>query len=736
MPHSVLASRYVVVAAVLGGALFAACGSSSESMFSGGNADSGTNGSSGSSGNFVDPNGDGGTSPGTTVTALVFDPAAQTIVVDGSGPKTATYKLHATLPGGSVVDVSPESLQFDRPDLASAATGNPVTLTAGGEYAGTGKLHAIYGGVEALADLTVQIAHKDVGAGVTPTIQAALDAAGLGQDPAVSTFRYPYDKTVFPLGITSPLVMWDAPVSGDVYKLHLEQATYTYDLYATVNGLGQLRVDQTVWDRITASNTGDPLKVTLSRYSMANKTAYAAATQSYTIAPVSLRGAIYYWTASQLNGVRQGHIARIRPGSGSLPEPMSTGRSDQCMGCHAVSADGSTLAAAIEAAPTGDPATSPYTNGWKNGRAWASFDLPAGTVRKQTTMHGGNLALTPDGKYTVFGGRMQTNAQASSNTWQAGSKYMTLADTKTGDIVVASGLDDVQIAAGAGLAMPAFAPDGKHLAAVEFTGAANELRDNVLPNSVSIVIFGFDQATLKFTATPTRLPVASFAPYAATGIGYPSFTPNGKYVAFHVGNHSTGCFNDVGYGNCDDGTRHRGAIWYQATDGTGQPVRLAALDDPPAAGDKELTVEPTFNPVERGAYSWVVVTSMRDWGNKLTGAAINGKRRLWVAAIDTATGATDPSHPPFYLEGQEDSPNMRGFWTLAQCTPTPAPGAGGGQCSAGFECCSGFCDKGVCVDVSKIACTGIGGECTSSGDCCNPSSVSCVDGRCSANVVK
>jgi len=128
---------------------------------------------------------------------------------------------------------------------------------------------------------------------------------------------------------------------------------------------------------------------------------------------------------------------------------------------------------------------------------------------------------------------------------------------------------------------------------------------------------------------------------------------------------------------------------------------------------------------------------MRDWGNKLTGTANNGKRRLWVAAIDpTSSSAPDPSHPAFYLEGQEDSPNMRGFWTLAQCLPTPQAGAGGGTCAAGFECCSGFCDKGVCVDVSTLACQGLGGSCTSAADCCNPSAVNCVDGSCKADVPK
>lgn len=690
--------------------------------------------------------GDGAPSP---VATAGFDPPQVTIATDGVTPASTTLTLKATLKDGTVVAVSPQSLQFDRPDLAAATNGLPVSVTASGAFAGKGKLHGIYGGVEAVADVTVTVARRVVGSGVDPAAVTALDGAGLAADPSLTALRYPYDKTVFPLGLTAPLLMWDAPTpSGDVYKVHLEEGGYTFDSYQVVAAPAQLRIDQTVWDRLTASNGGDPLKVVVSRYATQTKTAYASASEAWTISPASLRGAIYYWTASKItnNGPQQGHIARIRPGTGAQPEPLSSGQADPCMGCHAVSADGSTLAAAVDTAPTGDHKTYPYTNGWKNGRAWASFDLPSGTVRKQTTYYGGNLALTPDGAYTVFGGRAKTDTGAI----QAGSKYLSLADTKTGTIVTTSGLDGIQLADAAyGVMMPAFSPDGKSLAVVE---SAGDLRDNVIPDSKQILLFAFDRATLTFAATPTRLPLATFAPYTAGGIGYPSFTPDTKFVAFHVGNHSTGCFKDA-FGNCDDGAQHRGSLWLQGTDGTSAPSRMSAASDPPAAGDREQSVEPTFNPIQRGGYSWVVFTSMRDWGNKLTGTANNGKRRLWVAAVDGTPGAGDASHPAFYLEGQEDSPNMRGFWTLAQCTPTPlAPGDGNdagapdggdggdagtsGTCSAGFECCSGFCDKGVCVDVSTVACKGLGESCQTSADCCNPASVSCVAGVCTANVPK
>jgi hypothetical protein len=163
---------------------------------------------------------------------------------------------------------------------------------------------------------------------------------------------------------------------------------------------------------------------------------------------------------------------------------------------------------------------------------------------------------------------------------------------------------------------------------------------------------------------------------------------------------------------------------------------------------------------------------MRQWGNQPWPASLltqfptcadpagstththcNAKRRLWLAAVDTTIGTTDPSHPAIYLEGQEPTdatqwtPNMRGFYTLAPCIPTATPGADGGMmtmadagstrgpppgtpCTAGFECCSGFCQNSMCVEPNSLSCVGLGGMCMSSGDCCNSPAVACINGFC------
>ncbi|MDB4993204.1 MAG: hypothetical protein JWM74_636 [Myxococcaceae bacterium] len=634
----------------------------------------------------------------TNVDSVFFDPPTATITVDGITPQSANYTLKAKLLDGTTTSVAPQAIQFDRPDLAKYTGSTPIVLTSNGPYAGKGILHGVYGGKSATAELHVIVHAKEIGPGVAGNAITALDAANLPADPSVTSLLYPYDKTVFPLGLASPLLMWTAPKANDVYKIHFEELNYSYDAYYVVGATGQLRAAQAGWDHLTASNTGDVVKVSLSRWDSTANKAYASAKEDWTIAPASLRGAIYYWTTSA-----GGHMSRIRPGTGTAPEVLNGGK---CMGCHAVSADGSTLVASVE---NGTVVTEP--GGAKKNdpglqRNWISFDLPAATTRYSSNRFSGNVALTPEGKYVVFG-----------------SQTLRLAETASpGTEITGTGLDTVALDTGMdGLMTPAFSPNGKKLVAVEGKGSWYH---NLTGGK--IVTLDFDATTKKFTNL-TSLAPASMFPVAQRGISYPSFTPDSQYIAFHVGDYPTGCDAQ----GCDDAAKQIGSLWLQNTNGAA-PINLATLNDSsPKAADDNLSLEPTFNPVERGGYSWVVFTSMRDWGNKLTGVANNGKKRLWVAAIDKTVGTVDPSHPAFFLEGQEEATtNMRGFWALAACTPTK----GGGACTGGFECCSGFCDQGVCVDPSALACKGIKDTCTVKEDCCNPSVVDCIQGKCDVKV--
>jgi hypothetical protein len=639
--------------------------------------------------------GDGGNGNGdsgyATLASLAFNPASATVLLDGGSPETASFVLVATLSNGVMQTVTADSLQFDRPDLATLTNASPATLTASGPFAGTGHLHAVYKGLGAQASLTVVMTAVDVGTGVTGANIGAFDGGSLSQDPALTSLLYPYDQTYFALGLTSPLLMWNAPNANDVYWVHLQQNDFTFDGYYVVAPPAQQPVPQDVWDEITSSNQGDPLHLVLSRLDANTGLAYQSATEAWTIIGASLRGTIYYWTTTGT-----GNMSRISPGTGAAPVILNGGI---CQGCHAVSADGTTLVAAVEGQTAIDNPS--------DSRAWTSYDLPADTVRIASDLFGGNVAVNYDGKYVV-----------------AGFDPLKLEDSTLGTAIPDAGLWSVPLEPGmVSLAHPAFAPDGQHFAAVQSNN------NWYLWTLGTLVTMDFDELAPAFS-NPRNL--ADFSAFDAgqQAVAYPSFSPDSQWLAFHVGDYASGCHD-----SCDATTTDLGALYIQNVSGT-SPVRLDKLTDAvPLAEDRNHSFEPTFNPIERGGYFWLVFTSTRDWGNRITGTPTSGKKRLWVAAIDADGGTTDPSHPPFFLQGQEeDTMNMRGFWALSSCTPTPGADAGvdAGTCAAGFECCSGFCRNGVCVDVNQVQCAGLGEACAVNMDCCNPTVVTCNSGACIA----
>lgn len=705
-------AQVVLVVAVGYAGVVAACGSSADSTFG-----NGTDGGSqdGAGGNFGDGGGFNNGDSGPEFTSLAFDPPTATIVVDGTGPKTASFTLKGTRADGSTVDVTPQSVAFDHPGIATVTAAEPAVATANGPYGGVGQIHAVYNGQSATATLTVQVKVVEIGTGVSGAAVTALNgvAATSPNDPsnASGLLLYPYDQTVWPLGLASPTLQWGAPATGDVYRLHYEEADYTFDGYYTLAALpGRMNLAQSHWDQITASNGAgagsDPLKFKLYRYNGTN--AYLDAAESWTIAPASVNGAIYYWTTS--NG---GGLTRIQPGAGSVPTAVDSGK---CMGCHGVSADGTTLVASVE---TGE---STY-------RSWVSYNLQPGAIpavrNKDSNLYGANIAVNHNGKYVVFGGKEDGPPTASTSGLHFG-------DATTGLEVAGSGIDTwATTSTVAGWTPyeyldPAFSPGGGKMASV--------LADAALGTWVKSELFvsDFDESAKTFSAPRSLIAFNNSAFSAAQwAIGYPSFTPDDNWIAFHVGDHGAGCHD-----SCSASTADISALWMISTAG-GTPIKLTSLDDSsPNVNDRNEAYEPTFNPIERGGYYWVVFSSARTWGNTLAGHGTMGDKRLWVAAIDKTIGTIDPSHPPFYLEGQVSSTmNMRGFWTLAACTPTGATNPDGGAvCTAGFECCSGFCDAGVCVDVTQVACKNIGDTCSSPSDCCNSDIVSCVAGKCQQNV--
>jgi hypothetical protein len=508
--------------------------------------------------------------------------------------------------------------------------------------------------------------------GLDALTQTQLKAGG----PADASFQwlYPYDRTVFAHGIVSPTLQFAG--SGDAMSVHITSTFLDYSGYfkpaqSTLN----IALSQKAWQAVTAAVLGtDTVKVAVTKIAGGHVAGPIA--ESWTIAQGNLRGTIYHETYSSPLAGAVG-IMRIKLGD-SQPTVLKSGCGNVC---HTASADGSTLVA-------DDTITTS-----------ASYDLRnnAATIHAQSDDSFAYGGLFPDGSLLM----------SSTNYLGGINSTSKLYDTKTGATIAAPGWDGVITKGGT----TAFSPDGMQIAFV------HEDKDS----GRTIAKMDFDVAQKKFSN------LVDLATDPNNYLAWPAFTPDGKSVVYHAG--SSPAFQ-AGFGATAD--------LFLVDVATHTARRLDALDGYTGssstgtylpANDPNLSATPTVLPEAVGGYFWVVFTSHRSYGNVLASKASSGSLgKLWVAAIDVnAAPGKDPSHPAFYLDGQElNADNLRGFWTLPPCQQS------GTSCTSGDQCCTGFC-RAVGSALQCIAppsgCSNEYEKCMTATDCCMAGS-QCINGRC------
>jgi hypothetical protein len=703
---------------------------------------------------------------------LVVTPPTATInvtVVNGAVTVNAPVAFTASYSGAPVA----AQWLFDRGELGDVATTG--VFTANGKNAGEGTLTARFGAREGTAKIKIVIAQTqngalagvDAGGGgfggiggvggeplgpaVDPAIVAKLKGPGIAPaNPAELGFLYPYDNTVWPRGLLAPLLMWQSTHEADAVWVKLSQGNFTYEGTFSYAGLAagdprrRVRIDDLPWRTATNGNLGDPLKVEVKVYTASDGKVYGPITETWKVAAGVLKGTVYYNSYDSLittnGGAETGGVIAIKPRSPDpvLAVPLQAGK---CHVCHTVSADGSTLWA-----QDGDD----YAKG-------ASYDLTmSGARNAYPNTAANNRKFTwsgpyPDGSFALASSRFAREAYTQTN-----AKLFARAD---GSEVVSTGLTGVVDSA----VTPAFSPDGRKVAFNFWEGTGGGGVTAGAGRSIAVLDFNCGAAAGSTKCAPAGAHAFSglreIFKDANTYPAWPTFLPDGKAVVFNNELTRGQCSNDppdrTSIYNCQITTwgYAESALW-MAKDAAVKDARALAnangvglptnADHP---SDEKLNYQPTVNPVPSGGYYWVVFTSRRIYGNLLKdkpfgappGLAGTAQKKLWVAAIDIVTGAVDPSHPAFYLPGQElGAGNSRGFWAVDPCK------ANGNSCESGDECCNGFCRKGgdggalECQDKpAGTMCVQEFEKCAVDADCCNPAQ-KCIAGKCAlqAPVVK
>lgn len=711
-------SSLLAISAVLGSTCFAACdcAGSSDSDTTGpltgatqgagaggdGSAAGGDDSDATSSIGVTVGSGSGGGAGGEPGT-LAIEPAGATLDLDGS---PATQDFVAVDQAG---DEPANVVWRNQPDLAGYIDQEGV-FHASGWTAGVTTLHAEVGALEAETDFTLRVAVVENPGLITQDDQDLLRAGG--DADAALRWLYPYDRTIFPRGLPGPELQLGG-TGADATYLKIAFEGYTYEAFFGSSSPTRLTIPQDVWEGITLSaGATDDVEVSVTKMSDGQVT--GPVTERWRIAQGSLKGVIYYNTYS--NG---GAIKRILPGQES--ETLQEG----CPVCHSVASKGTVLASGLSWGDGGNPMES------------GTFDLNAdGTMTPRFTDPEGRkfpfAGLTPEGTYALGSGVPTDGTYPRGLTGEYPSK---LYDTATG-----TPLDVPTLEALVTYAMtPNFSHDGAHVA---FT-------NQDLGTARSLQWMSVDATQ----SPPTFSNIEELTVAAGNVAAWPSFLPDSSAVLFHDGERydtQAGCSGPSYADVRMVGTETKNVVQLNHLNGYDEDGNFTL-----PYGDAEeahVNYEPTLLPVPVGGYYWVIFTSRRAYGNYLGPEGSDGgqskwgtcdpetpspRKKLWVAAIDTNwQGEIDPSHPAFYLPGQElATGNMRAFAALEPCRAENV------ECELAFECCDGrqclptgdVDEDGkpikTCQEPPEGECSPEGGACGSSADCCDPEQT-CINGFC------
>jgi hypothetical protein len=475
-----------------------------------------------------------------------------------------------------------------------------------------------------------------------------------------------------------------------------------------------------VWTSATKSAAGSTLKVELV-FAKGGK-AYGPIAETYKIALAPFNGIVYYqaYATAFVQNQPQKTIWGDRFGGATLsievgaegPKLVAGATTDDmsgCRVCHSVSAYGDRM----------------VVQHGENYARTSSYDLKNGNAQTpyQNDDTLGWAGLSPDGLLGLANSVDVTSVDSNEGDTK-------LYNMVTGAVVPSPGLNEFATRIG----LPAFSPDSKHVAFTLVQGPSTAAVGNPAKQLVSM---DFDLTTKTFSN-----PVKLWVPPDGNRPAFMTFVPSSDAVVFQK--------RWNGEDNYSSWNGAHSELWWVDL-ATQKSVRLDQVNGIGPGGksylpkgdrghdtDNELNYEPSISPVASGGYAWMVFMSRRMYGNVATRAPwesdprqfdIHGDdpttKKIWMAAIDlNAKPGTDPSHPAFYIPGQEiKGVNSRPFFALQPCVTDR------GTCDTGVDCCSGFCRDGFCTPPVEHQCSQLDEKCTTSADCCDTKD-KCVGGFC------
>ncbi|HEY2744916.1 MAG TPA: hypothetical protein VGL86_09855 [Polyangia bacterium] len=353
------------------------------------------------------------------------------------------------------------------------------------------------------------------------------------------------------------------------------------------------------------------------------------------VSPDDATGALFYFatTGDQISG--DGTLERLELGAQMADKYLnkSNDGNGQCVGCHSLSRDGTRVAFTfldLTGAVTGTTMT------------LGSVDATNPTIQQATAGTGAaTQSFSPDGTKMVT----------------AYNGALAIRDAVTGALIT-------NLTTTGAAMFPDWSPDGNTIVFTRSSTACSASE----PNFGQASIYAYGGSIVTLTNSGGTWGNEQVILQAATGENnyYPSFSPDGQYLAFTKSSTSTKSSWSVANSACSgqDGSglsydNPSATVWIMPAAG-GTPVALAAANGAPMKTDSW----PKWGPKADGDHLWLSFSSTREYGNVLTGA--NAHHQIWITSIPrTGAPSGDPSTPAVWFPFQDTTTkNHIGVWSV------------------------------------------------------------------------
>ncbi len=566
---------------------------------------------------------------------IEIEPAVVTLTVPLGGTATQGYKVFGVTASGRTEITADCALSLD-PDFGTFTDATATVFPHGGKTMVTATCETLSG--------TALLAINLVGSVVVPPAPAdapdQFGAATVGTDAArTPAIEYPLEHAVSPRNMPPIEAQWTA-AGNDLFHVAVTSSFVAIDIYTT--SLEAL-LSETDWDAVLASSSGDTLVFTVEGLATATPdTKFVSAPRTITIArDVIDRTAIYYWASSRGNIMEQTFGATTQ----NLVK-------DGCTSCHTVNRSGTRIG---------------YSRCVGNdcGQLYAGFlKFDPTSMSWVETVNADNKAI--HGSYTTFppNGTGPFTEQSTGAIVSMSNGTLELYDPDTG-LVIPSNVNQASAmgpTVGRSALMADWSPDGSKIVFASTPNAGQWI--DLAGSSIAVMSYAYTGGAHVFGVPEFPFPnPITLANGDYTNFFFPSYSPDNKLIVVNAARTSWR----------SNPARAAGQRLMLADADGGWIVDMTELN----GGYSDLdTTWAHWAPTVGDDYYWIVFSSERDYGHRITQAntdpacVANGVtqcKQIWIGAIAKTKldGTQDPSTAPMWLPGQDmKADNISPYWSV------------------------------------------------------------------------